>query len=77
MIFFDDLLSERNTDSNAPKNVYYIICINHKLKLTQCSNLWHIHKIMELVPYRPMILQYSEILAYYWFLKVKQQFMAH
>ena len=32
---------------------------------------------MVIVLYRPMILQYSEILAYYWFSKVKQQFMTH
>ena len=31
----------------------------------------------DLVPYRPILLQYSEILAYYWWFKVKHQFMSH
>ena len=45
--------------------------------VTQCSSLCHMQQIMAPVPYRPMMLQYYEVLSYYWLSKLKHQFIAH
>ena len=49
-----------------------------KIAIQENNNisLWKIQHIMALVPYRPILFQYSKILQYHWLSKVKQHFIA-
>ena len=40
-----------------PPQKFITFFFNHKLKVTQCSTIWHIQQIIELVPCRPIQLQ--------------------